>query len=392
MGEVGDKGHDAEAETKLLQEDAEGDQGETGRQRVGHQDVEHFWQRDGERHRPQPIAETVEVDAVSAEQATEQHAEGTHRALGEGQFLWREAQSAIAPRVDKKQDAGAVEEPFGEEEEQQEEHLEAEIATVRQFAEVFDQQGLVVVAFAHQLLAERHEDHGMIDRQQEDEAPQQFADRAPRHRYAAMDHLQVASHHRGNAQRQGKGGAGGGSPCGGHLLVEATLGADHEVAAYPHVVEGCRQGLGVEEEEEGGQPYFQPQHDPHGQEDQSHQHFGVEDEMVAVGQLAGEAAQQRAEDKGDEGQGAAEEVDRIAHPHAVEHDGHEGEDGDIGYAAQQIERGNPREVAFPGPCSPFSYQIASLFHHCTTFPYTFLFLANTLPQCLLTPFFGSSDA
>ena len=63
--------------------------------------------------------------------------------------------------------------------------------------------------------------------------------------------------------------------------------------------------------------------------------------MVAVGQLAGEAAQQRAEDEGDEAQGAAEEVDRIAHPHAVEHNGHEGEDGDIGYAAQQIERGNP---------------------------------------------------
>ena len=368
MGEVGDEGHDAEAETKLLQEDAEGDQGEAGRKRVGHQDVEHFWQRDGERHRPQPIAEAVEVDAASAEQATKQHAESTHRALGEGQFLWREAQSAIAPGVDKKQDAYAVEEPFGEEEEQQKEHLEAEIATVRQFAEVFEQQRLVVVALAHQLLAERHEDHGMIDRQQEDEAPQQFADRAPRHRYAAMDHLQVASHHRGEAQRQGKSGAGGGSPCGGHLLVEAMLRADHEVAAYPHVVEGRRQGLGIEEEEEGGEPYFQSQHDPHCQEDQSHQHFGVEDEMVAVGQLAGEAAQQRAEDEGDEGQGAAEEVDRIAHPHAVEHDGHEGENGDIGYAAQQIERGNPREVAFPGPCSPFSYQIASLFHHCTIFP------------------------
>ena len=35
-------------------------------------------------HRPQPIAEAVEVDAASAEQATEQHGEGTHRALGEG--------------------------------------------------------------------------------------------------------------------------------------------------------------------------------------------------------------------------------------------------------------------------------------------------------------------
>ena len=113
MGEVGDESHDAEAETKLLQEDAEGDQGETGRQRVGHQDVEHFWQRDGKRHRPQPIAEAVEVDAASAEQATEQHAEGTHRALREGQFLWREAQSAIAPGVDKKQDADAVEEALG---------------------------------------------------------------------------------------------------------------------------------------------------------------------------------------------------------------------------------------------------------------------------------------
>ena len=194
----------------------------------------------------------MEVDTASAEQATKQHAEGTHRALGEGQFLWREAQSAIAPGVGEKQDADAVEEPFGEEEEQQKEHLEAEIATVRQFAEVLQQQRLVVVALAHQLLAERHENHGMIDRQQEDEAPQQFADRAPRHRYAALDHLQVASHHRGEAQRQGKGGAGGGSPCGGHLLVEATFGADHEVAAYPHVVEGCRQGLGVEEEEKCG--------------------------------------------------------------------------------------------------------------------------------------------